>query len=181
MVQESVDRKKLVEEKIRNAEAEALTSLTLIRRVVKDYLIHEKGYGDEDIEVDAEFGIIVDNRETPVSVDYILNIRGRRFMVIKCSPGAVESRERHLVSFARVVDAYQIPIAVVTDGVQARILDTLKGRIIAEGLESLPERRQAVEMMSSTEFSPYPAERMEKEKRILVAFESIKCTEESCE
>jgi hypothetical protein len=180
-MQESADHKKLVEEKIRNAEAEALSSLTLIRQVVKGYLIHKKGYGEEDIEVDAEFGVIVDNRETPVSVDYILNIRGRRFMVIKCSPGAVESRERHLVSFARVVDAYQIPIAVVTDGVQARILDTLKGRVIAEGLESLPDRQQAVEMMSSAELIPYPAERMEKEKRILVAFESIKCTEESCE
>ena len=181
MAQENADRRKLVEEKIRKAEAEALTSLASIRRAVKDLLIHEKGYGDEDIEVDAEFRVIVDNRETPVSVDYILNVRGRRFMIIKCSPGAVESRERHLVSFARVVDAYQIPFAVVTDGVHARILDALKGKVIAEGLDSLPDRRQAVEMMKTVELRPYPAERMEKEKRILVAFESIKCTEESGE
>ncbi len=180
-MQESVDRKKLVEEKIRNAEAEALTSLAIIRQVVKDYLIHEKGYRDDEIEVDREFGIVVDDRETPVSVDYILTIQGRRFMVIKCSPGALESRERHLVSFARVVDAYQIPVAVVTDGVRARILDTLKGKLIAEGLDSLPGKGRAVDMMSSTEFRPYPAERMEREKRILLAFESIGCTEESCE
>ncbi len=181
MAQEGIDRRKLVEEKIRNAEAEALTNLTAIRRVVKDYLIHEKGYSDEDIEIDKEFRIVVDGRETPVSVDYILRILDRRFMVIKCSPGALESRERHLVSFARVVDAYQIPVAVVTDGVRARIVDPLKGKVVAEGLDSLPGKRQAVDIVSSTEFRPYPAERMEREKRILLAFESIRCTEESCE
>jgi hypothetical protein len=181
MTQESPDRQKLVEEKIRNTEAQALTSLAMIRRVVKDYLIHEKGYRDEDIEVDAEFGVFVDNRETRVSVDYILNLLGRRLMVIKCSPGAVESRERHLVSLARVVDSYRIPFAVVTDGVHARVLDTLKGKAIAEGLDSLPERPRAVEMIDVIEFGPYPPERAEKEKRILLAFESIKCTEESCE
>jgi hypothetical protein len=180
-MQEGVDRRKLIEEKIGHAEAAALKSLSLIRGAVKDFLVHRKGYGEGDIEVDTEFGIVVDNRETRVSVDYILNIQGRRFMVIKCSPGAVESRERHLVSFARVVDTYQIPFAVVTDGVQARMLDALKGKVVAEGLDFIPERRQAVVMMKSAEFSPYPVERMEKEKRILLAFESIKCTEESCE
>ena len=180
-MQEDIDHRKLVEEKIGNVEAEALTSLAHIRRAVKDFLIHEKGYGDDDLEVDAQFRIVVDNRETPVSIDYILRLQGRRFMVIKCSPGAVESRERHVISFARVVDAYQIPFAVVTDGVHARILDAVAGKVVAEGLDSLPVRRQAVEMMTTVEFRPYPAERMEREKRILLAFDTIRCTEESCE
>jgi hypothetical protein len=181
MMREDADRQKLVEERIRQSEADALTGLALIREAVRDFLIREKGYRDDDIEVDAGFVIRVDNRETPVSVDYILRLRGRRFMVIKCSPGAVESRERHLISFARVVGAYQIPYAMVTDGVHARMLDAVKGCVIAEGLDALPARQQAVDMMNSVEFMPYPAERREREERILLAFESIKCTEESCE
>ena len=180
-MEHGTDRQKLVEEKIRRAETEALTSLALIRTVVKDLLLHGKGYRDEEIEVDKGFGITVDNREQSVSVDYILKLGGRRFMVIKCSPGAVESRERHLVSFARVVDAYQIPYAMVTDGVHARMLDAVKGDVVAEGLDAIPGRQKAVDLMNTTGFIPYPEERKEREKRILLAFESIRCTEESCE
>lgn len=180
-MQENTDRQKLIEEKIRKAEAEALTSLTHIRLAMRDFLIREKGYFDDDIETDAEFVIDVDTTRVPVSVDYILRIKGMRFMAIKCSPGAVESRERHLVSFARAADSFQIPFAVVTDGVHARILDAIAGKVVAEGLESLPGRQQAVEMVGTMEPRPYPPERMEKEKRILLAFEAIKCTEESCE
>lgn len=180
-MQEDVDRRKLIEEKISEAEARAVTSLALIRQVVKDFLIHAKGYSDEDIETDREFEITVDDIKTAVSVDYILKLRGRRFAVIKCSPGALESRDRHLVSFARVVDSYQIPVAVVTDGSHARIIDTVSGKLVAEGLGSVPARPEADEIVTSARPVPCPIERMEREKRILLAFDSIKCTEESCE
>ena len=102
-------------------------------------------------------------------------------MVIKCSPGALESRDRHLISFARVVDSYQIPFAVVTDGARARVLHTVSGKLLSEGLDSVPDRARADEMSRAMEPVPYPAERMEREKRILLAFDSIKCTEESAE
>lgn len=180
-MRENPDRQKIVEEKIRKAETGAQTRLAIIREVVKDLLTHDKGYTDDDVEVDAGFDIVVDGQRTPLSVDYILRLQGRRFMLIKCCPGAMESRERHLVAFARVVDAYQIPYATVTDGVHARMLDAVKGSVVAEGLDAIPARQQAIDLMNSVEFRPYPAERMEREKRILLAFESIKCTEESCE
>jgi hypothetical protein len=181
MMQEGEDHRKLVEEKIRKAEAEAVASLSSIRCAVKDFLIHQKGYGEEDIEVDAEFPVSVDNCDMLVAVDYILTIQGRRFMIIKCSPGALESRERHLVAFARAADTSPIPFAAVTDGFRARILDASTGKAIAEGLNSLPEKLQAAEMVKTVAVRSYSPERMEKEKRILAAFESIKCTEESGE
>lgn len=181
MTQEGVDRRKLIKEKITEVEAKALTSLALIRQVVKDFLIQIKEYSDEDIETDKEMEITVDGVKTRVSVDYILKSRGRRFAVIKCSPGALESRDRHLISFARVVDSYQIPFAVVTDGSHARILDTVSGKLVAEGIASIPARPQADEIVGSMKPIPYPMERMEREKRILLAFDAIKCTEESCE
>ncbi len=100
-------------------------------------------------------------------------------MAIKCSPGALESRERHLVSFARIVDSYQIPFAVITDGSVARILDVRSGKLFSEGLASLLERPRAAEMADMMELVPYPTDRLEREKRILLAFDSIKCTEEA--
>jgi hypothetical protein len=178
---EGCDREKLIKERIGHAEAKASMGLQLIRQVIRDFLLQEKGYREADIEVDRQFEIVQDNTRIPVSVDYILTLGGKRFMVIKCSPGALESRERHIVSFARVVDSYQIPFAVVTDGFHARILDTESGKLVSETLDSVPRRSQAMEILQSSELKPYPAGRMEREKRILLAFEAIKCTQESCE
>lgn len=178
---EGCDRQKLIEEKIGHAEAKASTGLTLIRQVIRDFLLNEKRYFEEDMEVDKQFEIIQDNSRVLVSVDYILTLGGKRFLVIKCSPGALESRERHIVSFARVVDSYQIPFAVVTDGLHARILSAESGKLVSEGLDSIPSRSQATEILKSAELRPYPAGRMDREKRILLAFEAIKCTQESCE
>ncbi len=175
------ERQKLIEEKLTQAEAKAAAGLAFIREAVRDFLVGTKGYSDGDIETDREFEIALDGKVTPVSVDYILNLSGRRFAVIKCSPGALESRERHLVSFARVVDTYQIPMAVVTDGMGARILDTLSGKLVAEDLASIPARKEAEGLIGSMTRVPCPPERKEKEQRILLAFDAIKCTEESCE
>ncbi len=176
---ETFDRQKLIMEKIGKAEAEAAKDLVVIRRRVKDFLVNEKGYSMEDIEVDKEFEVSVEDIRALTSVDYVLKLNGRRFMAIKCSPGALESRERHLVSFARVVDAYQISFAVITDGSVARILDAKSGKLFSEGLASLPDRVRAAEMADTMELVPYPKDRLEREKRILLAFDSIKCTEEA--
>jgi hypothetical protein len=178
---EDCDHQKLIEEKIGHAEAKASTGLILVRQVVRDFLLNRKGYSEEDMEIDRQFEIVQDNSRISVSVDYILTLNGKRFMVIKCSPGALESRERHIVSFARVVDSYQIPFAVVTDGLHARILDAVSGKVVSETLDSIPRRSQSKEILQSIELRPYPAGRIDRERRILLAFEAIKCTQESCE
>ncbi|HET6516452.1 MAG TPA: type I restriction enzyme HsdR N-terminal domain-containing protein [Thermodesulfovibrionales bacterium] len=175
------DRKKLIEEKIQKTEEAAVISRSVIREAVKGYLLTEKGYGPGDIETDRPFQIFLDGKSESTSVDYVVNVAGRRLMAIKCSPGALESRERHLISFARVVGEYQIPLIVVTDGVRARLLDSVTGRLVGEGLNALPAKDQAAEMIKTIHFMPYPAERREKETRILLAFDAIKCTEESPE
>jgi hypothetical protein len=181
MSDDVVDRQKLIEEKIMKRDDNALKGLELIRERVWDFLIQEKGYLEGDIEVDRHFEIGIDDIKASISVDYLITLGGRRFMVVKCTPGALESRERHLVSFARVVDSYQIPLAVVTDGLKARVMDAMSGKLAGEDLTSMPDRSRAIEVIQSMEFKPYPHDKMEREKRILLAFEAIKCTEESCE
>lgn len=175
------DRRRLVEEKVRNTENRAVEGLSYIRDVVKDVLMHGKGFLPEDIETDKVFGVCVGDLNEPASVDYIITLDGRRLVAVKCSPGALESRERHLLAFARVVDTLQIPLAVVTDGLKARVLDVSQGKLLSEGLESIPDRGQLLKAKETFSSTPYPRERIEREKRILLAFESIQCTQESCE
>ena len=178
---EASDRLKLIEAKIREREETAVMGHSFVREVVKEFLLSAKEYAAGDLETDRRFEIVLDNKTESTSVDYLITISGKRFMAIKCTPGALESRERHLVAFARVVSECQIPYAVVTDGARARLLDTATGKVVAEGLESIPDRKRAVEMAETLKFEPCAPERVEKEKRILLAFDSIACTQESGE
>ena len=175
------DRQKLIEEKVKQKEAEAVRSLELIRESVLDFLIRDRGYSEGDIEVDREFDISVDNEKIIASVDYIIKVNDKRFFAVKCSPGALESRERHLTAFARVVDTHQIPFAVVTDGLSARTMDSVSGKLLFDKLTLFPTKAEALRMFDATKLIPYPPERMEREKRILLAFDTIKCTEESAQ
>jgi hypothetical protein len=179
---ECFDRAKLVREKIEAAEAKAESGLQVIREVVLDILIHDKGYSEADLEQDRSFEIVLGAERIPVAVDYIICLEGKRLAAIKCSPGAIESRERHLIAFSRVADAAaSIPLAVVTDGAKVRVLDTRTGKVVGEGFGAIPDRKSAGELLDPANFAPYAAEKIEKEKRILLAFDAIRCTRESCE
>lgn len=175
-----MDRQKMIEEKILKKEREAERTLETIRQVVKEF-IYSKGYSADEIEEDKVFHIEINEEKTPVSVDYIVKVKDKRLMVIKCSPGSLDSRQRHVVSFARVVDSYQIPFAVATDGLKALIFDTVTGRLLKEGLDSIPTKTEAEEIARSINLIPFPREKVEREKRVLLAFEAIRCTQEFCE
>lgn len=177
---EKIDRQKMIEEKIRKKEIEAERTLETIREITME-LLFDKGYSEKEIEKDMAFDIDLNGEKITVAMDYIINVNGRRLMVIKCSPGALDSRQRHIVSFARVVDSYQIPLSVATDGLKALIFDTLTGRLIKEGLEFIPSKVEAEKLATTLKFIPFPSEKLEREKRVLLAFETIRCTQEFCE
>jgi len=79
------------------------------------------------------------------------------------------------VALGRVADVYQVPYAVITDGEDARMIAVTDGRLVAQGLDAIPSRHEAERMLGETTFNACPSERVEKEKRILYAFEAIKC------
>ncbi len=113
--------------------------------------------------------------EITVHIDFVVNLPTASFMVIQCSSSSLEAWERYVISFARVIKDYQIPYAVVTDGEDAQIIDVLAGRLIGESLDKLFNRQEALNKMKDFKKIPCPVNRLEKEKRIVYAFEGIKC------
>lgn len=51
----------------------------------------------------------------------------------------------------------------------------LKGSLIGESIHDLFSRQQAVDLLKSFQKIPCPPDRIDKEKRIVYAFEGIKC------
>ncbi len=168
------DREKIIKEKIKSEEEDILR-LQGIKQIVWEILIFDKKFKSSEVLVDPNFIIKLTECETNVSIDFLIKIGSDGFMVIKCSSSAIESWERYIMAFARAVLDYQIPYAVVTDGKDAKIINVLKRTSNYESINNIFSREQAVEIMKTFQKIPCPANRAEKEKRIIYAFEGIKC------
>jgi hypothetical protein len=169
------DREKLVKEKISEEDQIEFTKLKGVQQFVWEVLINDKKYEPGDIAVEPQFTLQLSNCQAIVSMDLFITLSGVNFLAIKCSSSDIESWERYVTAFARVANDYQIPFAMVTDGINAKIVDVLKGNRIGESIHDLFTRQQALEIMKGFKKIPCPESRAEKEKRIVYAFEGIKC------
>lgn len=169
------DREKLIQEKIKEEEFIEMMQLKGVKQKVLDILIKEQEFSLDEIEIDPEFRLKLSNCEATVSIDFIINLQSVSFIAIRSVPTAIESWERYVIAFARVIKDYQIPYAVVTDGENARIFDVLSGSLVSDHLKGLFNRQEALNLMDDFKKIPCSANRIEKEKRIIYAFEGIKC------
>ncbi len=142
------------------------------RQAVEKFLVEQKGYLKQDIEVDTDLSLTVAGEPYHSQMDLVVRAdNGSRFMVIKCVAGSLGSREREVVAAARLLDDYQIPCAVVSDGSTAIVLDTVSGKKSGEGLDAIPSKQEAVGKLKAYEFPEFPKERREREKLIFRTYD----------
>ncbi|MEE9566162.1 MAG: hypothetical protein V3W17_01555, partial [Desulfobacteria bacterium] len=69
------------------------------------------------------------------------------------------------------------------NGQGAEVLETRSGEVIAEGLENIPSKAEALQRLPTVRFETLTKERLAKEERILYAFEVLaerECDEFTC-
>lgn len=146
------------------------------RKTIGYLLVEKKGYQRDEVRANVVFDVILNKETVCSSVDFLVEVDGEKAMVVKCSSGSLSSRERQAVAAARLLDSPPVPIAVVADPVNAEVLDTATGKVIGEGFGAIPVREQLIKIVSEKERVPLSPERLEKEKRILLAFDAIACS-----
>lgn len=139
------------------------TFVERIRQWTERFLVENKNYSKGDIEVGSE--------SVKLKADLIVRVGDKRVIIIKCIYGSLVAGERLVLSYARLFDSYQIPFAVITNGEDAEVLDTISGEVIGSGLEAIPSKDDL--NIKEIKFTELPEDRTVKEKRILDAFESI--------
>ncbi len=147
------------------------TVVERIRQDIEKFLVESRNYSKSDIEVGEKFEITLDDEKIKFAADIIVRAGERRVMVIKCTYDTPSSKERLVLSYARLIDSYQIPFAVVANQGGAEVLDAISGKVVGEGLESIPRKDELD--MDEMEFTALPEGRVEREKRILATFQSI--------
>ncbi|RJQ21540.1 MAG: hypothetical protein C4560_03545 [Nitrospiraceae bacterium] len=167
------DRNEAIESLLKDEAGNAHSDLMSVKHIVESFLIEAKGYSDSELETDREFDVTVDGETAKSKVDIVISIDCMRLVSIICSADAVVSRERHALACARLLESYQIPFTVITDGMDAIVLDTVSGNVIGESPAAIPSKEQLVVLMAQTEFRELPVNRVEREKRIVRAFDAI--------
>ena len=143
------------------------------RQQVERFLVEKKGYDKGDIEVDADLRFSLQDEEVESNVDLVVSVSGKRFMVLRCVPGSLVSRQREALAGARLLDDYQIPVTVVTDGKDAALLDTITGTVLGQGMNAIPSKEEAVRQIKSMALQPFPQEKLEREKIIFRSYDEM--------
>lgn len=144
-----------------------------IRQVIERFLVEEKGYMKTDITVDADVAVDIAGSVYKSQLDLLVSVVDRRFMVIKCAAGSLESREKEVLSAARIVAVSQVPYAVASDGKTAVIYDTVSGKKTGETLGQIPTRKNASETLNAVEPVEISEKRREKENLIFRSYDSM--------
>jgi len=149
------------------------------RQELSRMLVEDLGYHREELEPRCFIETLFSSQFVRSTIELAVSLKEleKKFLIIRYAPGSLVSRERSAIAAARVLeDGYQIPLAVVTNGRDAELLDTVNGAVLATGMEAIPSRQRAVELVPDLEFRP-PAtgKKREGELRILNAFDVQVC------
>jgi hypothetical protein len=148
-----------------------------IRQDISRMMIEQKGFGKTELIPRSCIDTLFTHHFVRSTIDLTVRLGNRSFMIIRYGPGSLVSRERAAIAAARVIHAdYRIPLAVVTNGRDAELLDTVTGKILGNGLQSIPDRAAASLLLPALTFLPrQEGIKLEREKRILNAFDIERC------
>jgi len=146
-------------------------------------LVNRKGYVKSDIVPRKHLVIQAGDNRAAIKIDFLVYLSGRACMIINFGPGSIVTRRRSLLAISRILEPYQIPVVVVTNGEDAEIVDGSSGDVISRGLDTLPSKLQLIEIAAGNNFKPIAADRTEMESRIAYCYEvdgSCPCDEDVC-
>jgi hypothetical protein len=143
------------------------------RQAVAQYLVGEMGYSKDDIEMDVKIEMDIAGETYDSQVDLVVGVEGGRLriMAVKCAAGSLGSREREILAAARLLDEYQIPYAVVSDGKTAIVLDTISGKKIGDGMRAIPSKEAGVRLLKTYRPVALQANRVAREKLIFRTYD----------
>jgi hypothetical protein len=145
----------------------------VIRDKIVRLLLSEKGYQEEDLELDVPFSLVMGPETFSLKASILIQMSGKKVVLIKCGAGSIMARERAALALARMFTHYQIPLTIVTNSEDATLLNTLNGETLECGLGAILDKGQLLDRLEGLSYPPLPEKRLKMEKQILSAFEAL--------
>ena len=153
------------------------------RQKIARLLINELGYSKADIEPRMALVVKADRKKAVLKIDFTISLTGKRCMVLQYGPGSLVTRRRAVLAVSRLIAPYQVPVAVITNGRDAEIINGTSGEVTASGLESIPSKADLTKMAAGETFAPISDQQAEMESRILYCYEvddRCECDDDVC-
>lgn len=154
-----------------------------IRQELARRLVEQLGYAREELEPRLTIDSCYNNTRVRTLIELTARINGRRLFILRYGPGSLVTRETAAVAAARILDPdYRIPLAIVTNGRDAELIETRRGKVLAGGMECIPDRQRAEELLTAYPFEPFADPGLRDQAlRILNVFDQeVCCAGTSC-
>jgi len=155
-----------------------------IRQELARRLVEQLGYARDELEPRLTIDSCYNTTRVRTLIELTARINGRRLFILRYGPGSLVTRETAAVAAARILDPdYRIPLAIVTNGRDAELIETRRGKVLAEGMGCIPDRQRAEDLLAQYPFEPFadPGLR-DKALRILNVFDQeVCCAGTSCD
>jgi hypothetical protein len=148
-----------------------------IRQKLSKMMVENKGYPRTTLLPRQRIETLFSRCFVVSTIELTIILHEKQTCIIRYGPGSLVSRERAAIAAARILSPdYRIPLAVVTNGEDAEVLDTSTGKICGYGLHSVPDYPTALQQFDQLSFlPPLDAARKDRELRILNAFDVERC------
>ena len=153
------------------------------RQKIARFLVYQKGFTKEQIESLRPLVVTAGNNRGQIKIDFCIHLAGKIGMIVKYGPGSLVTRYRPTLALTRLVVPYQIPIAVVTNGKDAHVIDGKKGNLISQGIGSIPSAKHLLAIIKKASLNKISSKRAEMEARIVYCYEidgSCPCDDTVC-
>lgn len=141
------------------------------RQDIARFLVEKKGYPAGMLHPRRELTLAAGDNRAVIKIDLTVQLDDRIAMVVQFGPGSLVTRHRPVLAISRLAARRLVPVAVVTNGRDADILDGKTGQAVGAGLAAIPSRSRLRERIERFDFSPLSQKRLEMESRIAYAYE----------
>jgi len=153
------------------------------RQALAKLLVEKKGYYKPDLLPRKKLIVAAGDKCAQIQIDLTVVLNDIIVMIIRYGPGSLVTRHRPAIAASRLVTDYQIPIVVVTNGIDADVIHGKTGKVLSKGLDTIPSRQTFLDQYPpGTQDLIFP-ERAESEQRILYAYDvddSCPCDDSIC-
>ena len=153
------------------------------RQALAKLLVEKKGYYKPDLLPRKKLIVAAGDKCAQIQIDLTVVLNDIIVMIIRYGPGSLVTRHRPAIAASRVVAAYQIPLIVVTNGLDADVIDGKTGKVLSKGIDTIPSRQSLLDRCRAGAKEPISPQRAESEQRILYAYDvddSCPCDDSIC-
>lgn len=160
------------------------TTFEEFRQALAKFMVEEKGYPKDRLNAKVTLKYCVEGEEFERPLDLVLyDGQGKPLFVVIFCAGEVGSFERETVCAARLIDDGPVAYALVSDSMDASLLDVRTGDVVAKSMNAVPEYGRLLEMIAEAEITPLTDEQKEKQIRVFHTYCGFiygTCCSESC-